>query len=160
MLIFSKLVVGPCTPPTTDTTCTDSVVGGNIQQIFPQFTCQNTELNVMDVSILSWPAATSLSSVFIIIPSLVRLLLELKLTFSILLSSVGDNLLGVLIISQDSWLSLGNYQEMSSTGSRCAQIAYFSLTQVFRIFIILCLPLRCPAFLYRFTSQKRLLGSK
>lgn len=36
-------------------------------------------------------------------------LFKLKLTFYILLNSAGDNLQGVLIISQDSWLSLGNY---------------------------------------------------
>ena len=36
-------------------------------------------------------------------------LFKLKLTFYILLTSAEDNLQGVLIISQDSWLSLGNY---------------------------------------------------
>ena len=101
---------------TTTATCEASVVGGVRQYlvIFPQFTCQNTELNVMDVSILWWDHRYwsllcihnyPLSGSFTVGSPL----FELKLTFSILLTSGGDNLLGVLIISQDSWLSLGNY---------------------------------------------------
>ena len=50
---------------------------------------------------------------------------QLKLTFSIPRPG-DDNLLCVLIISGDCRRSPGNYQEMSSTGSRCAQIAHFS----------------------------------
>ena len=57
MLIFSKLVVGTCIgagPPPPPVMTVVWVVRGGVRQylvIFPQFTCQNTELNVMDVSI-------------------------------------------------------------------------------------------------------------